>query len=736
MKRFIPIVLLVALAAVVFVRCASAQRENNWWCSGSYWLNFNDGQPADTIRTNSVGGAWTISNRLTGTMLFHLGLGGIYTRLDQPMEHNSWLRGINNGPFDGGDLDYYNIIPFTSFPNKYLALETNGWSDGLNKCWLQYSLVDMLGDGGKGDCDIYNVVVQHNASFKAVTWHHNGCDIWIVCHSALGNTFWSYLLTPQGINAPPVVSRGGIDFKDWPNTSDPTPGALIFDPTGTHLLLGSLDVPQDPAVLFNFDNRTGIVTDPIMLPDARRTQTFEFSPSGKRLYVLHQVADSGEVVQYDVSIHDDSTINASETRVYPVANGFHKESPIELFTGPNEIMYVCQRGNNLGAITHPDLLGAGCGYQDSVFRLAVPKGYDFQYKRCLIESSADCPYHQGKCDSALLADFISRSAGCSANCVSLLDRSTLPATSWLWSAPGAKLSDPHAQYPTACYDSVGDYPVTLIADSPAGRDTIIKMIRVPEQSGVVKLKHTTDTTLGTNASIEVPIDYTLPLGFVGDTLSCTRITYELNYDQSLLVLPMSEAAQRISLPVGWQFESIDSSDGKITITIGDTCFLTTVKFGPTYVHFEIADSMLHLGKITFMTRGNKHETATIKLGYARLCTSPTDYLFCDNVEMDHIAQITVRPEAVSQSATHLGSWSLHPDPAHRQDVTLKHAGGSAVGSVRLKVYDLLGREKWSGSFAFDSKNQVSIPTSDFVAGTYLLRIEDSEGSETIRFEIQ
>jgi PKD repeat protein len=75
---------------------------------------------------------------------------------------------------------------------------------------------------------------------------------------------------------------------------------------------------------------------------------------------------------------------------------------------------------------------------------------------------------------SLAADFVTLTqAVCLGGKVYFMDRSLNVATSWQWSFPGGNPATSTLQNPTIQYDSLGAYPVTLIAANSTGADTLL-----------------------------------------------------------------------------------------------------------------------------------------------------------------------------------------------------------------------------------------------------------------------
>ncbi|MCK9618221.1 MAG: hypothetical protein M0R21_10350 [Lentimicrobiaceae bacterium] len=74
-------------------------------------------------------------------------------------------------------------------------------------------------NGGYGAVTTKNVnlIPGANSTEKVTaTKHANGKDIWIITHGWQNNTYYSFLLTQDGLNTSPVVSNVGlIHFSNY-----------------------------------------------------------------------------------------------------------------------------------------------------------------------------------------------------------------------------------------------------------------------------------------------------------------------------------------------------------------------------------------------------------------------------------------------------------------------------------------------------------------------------------------
>lgn len=199
--------------------------------------------------------------------------------------------------------------------------------------------------------------------------HANGRDLWIIGHERESDIFFAYLLTAQGISAPPVLSRDGFVHQ-----SIQVIGQLKASPNGRRLALavGTINAQQTQGIpsieLLDFDPATGRITNPIIIPPVRfGTYGVEFSPDGTKLYATDP---NWGLFQYDLTAADVAS-SVVQIPIVPVpGEGFSPKQALQL--GPDGRIYVAQRlapftepaAQALGVITEPNRLGVACAYLD------------------------------------------------------------------------------------------------------------------------------------------------------------------------------------------------------------------------------------------------------------------------------------------------------------------------------------------------------------------------------------
>jgi hypothetical protein len=353
-SRFVTVFLLVTIW--ITPRCAHAQKENYAWHFGKHaGLDFRTTPPTPIIGSalNQPEGSASIADRCTGKTLFYSDGKTVWNKNDLPMPNGLGLNGDQSSTQSG------TIIPFPGDPSKYyLFTSDQGGYSGPNK-GVCYSVVDMNLNGGLGDVTIKNVLLLQPATEKLTAIPQpNGQGFWVLAHAFGSNDFVVYSVTAAGVNPTPVISSvGSVHELDNNNTI----GCMVASPNGKMIadcVYGSIGVLE----LFDFDSKTGRVSNCTSLTTRQTYYGLSFSPDNSKLYVSIW-GDLESIYQYDLSSHDPLTIKSSEYRFPDVTVlGFIRP-------GPDGNLYVARIDQKtLGIISNPNGVGASAVY--------TPEGID------------------------------------------------------------------------------------------------------------------------------------------------------------------------------------------------------------------------------------------------------------------------------------------------------------------------------------------------------------------------
>ena len=724
-----------------------AQMENAQWHGARSKLDFRSGHPLedtnnlpDVLFITEQYGYSTICDRQTGEELFTSDGMYIWDRnghfiandpvivTDLSAGASSWTCLITPRPGNAAQFYLFSAARIATNPPEFT---TN---------FLLGAIVDMRQNGGLGGVFHRAIpIALTSAAGAEATWHRNGCDIWLLAHNENwnDNAFLSYLISPSGINPVPVVTRiGNSSFGENAGYA-----SMRFSLSGDHLatILNHPVNPDQPEelALYRFNNQSGALSSYIHLGLMQRPDDAIFSPSDSFLYSTQNGYDPSShpiptyVVQYDLRSGDSATI-ANSGKIISFTQSWDTVGLFGMELGVDGKIYIGSGNKQVGVIEHPDSFGLACGYK----RIQLTKFVPYVRLQNIIESPKNCPYHAGKCDSALMADFIGEpSSDCNGLCVQMKDRSTLPATSWHWSAPKGHPSVSTDQNPIFCFDTAGIYPVTLIASGPAGSDTITQVVRAAFPGQVQALK-VMDTTIRGGDDVEIPINFTLPPGFAFPDSTYAhfdRLEIGLRVDESLFHLPVSEFVQRITLDTGLRVESVDSESHLLRIVISDTGNLTRY-YGENAFNFP--DMICHLGSYRFSSTTTRTDTATLKLAYLQIATTEESYSFCQGFENEYIARVAIQgTNGVTEKMTG-STWRVSPNPAASTDIEVEPPAKVDGKRVVLVLYDVLGRERLRKEAVASQMAPLLISSSLLENGNYYLRIEANNSVQTEKIEVR
>lgn len=321
----------------------------------------------------------------TGQLLFYTNSDSVWNKLNNVMPNGFLVNSM-------GTLSQVIIIPKPLSNSLYYIVTTKMQASG--PLTLQYHVVDMNLNGGLGD-----VVSKNNILFTsniteqiAATFHNNGTDIWLMAHEYGTNNFLAYLVTASSISLTPVISSiGPAQIPCNSNTN--ARGEIKFSPDGNKIAFNGNGV-GDPGydssnilALFDFNNNTGIVSNPINLPYERGDYGLTFSPDNSKLYgttwkaLNFGLSDFNTLYQFDLSSGNPITIANSKQIIYT----FQVSSPYGSFgdikLGPDGKIYVArhltQQGgsDSLGVINTPNQAGVTCNYVHNGFYLGGKTAY-------------------------------------------------------------------------------------------------------------------------------------------------------------------------------------------------------------------------------------------------------------------------------------------------------------------------------------------------------------------------
>ncbi|MUV04075.1 T9SS type B sorting domain-containing protein [Flavobacterium rakeshii] len=402
MKK-ITLLLLLLLSLKAF-----AQKEANYWYFGNKaGLHFLDNGTVQTLSDGQMTtneGCSSISDEL-GNLLFYTDGRTVWDQnhVIMPNANYSTGTGLLGDPSStqsgiivpkADDPNIYYIFTVDEphhentatypnpFPGPYIDGSTIPASDdGLNN-GFNYSIVDLSVTGNNGsigdvttrnvhlvtydDTNIEELKYKCSEKITAVK-NAEGTGYWVITHFI--NKFYAFFVDSNGVNETPVISELEplIPTSGYRRNAI---GCIKISPTGNKLVVAHTQAGTETGettlsgkvYLYDMDNATGEISNPVLIKDNITPYGVEFSPSGKKLYVSYDPAGGlNGVYQYDV---ESSDIPLSQVLITSTP----QSGTLQL--GPNGKIYrAVVASQNLDVINNPEETGIACGYQTNAITL-------------------------------------------------------------------------------------------------------------------------------------------------------------------------------------------------------------------------------------------------------------------------------------------------------------------------------------------------------------------------------
>jgi len=487
--------LFVVLALVSAAESIAQKEAANWYFGQQVGIDFNLGTP---VVTTNITPLWVMEGSAVmsdnnGNILF-------YTDARQIWDRNHIVMPNGSGLIGGGITSSTQaaiIVPWPGSATKYFVFTL---PDGLTALadGFRYHVVDMSLNGGFGNVTTKNVLLNAINSEKITAVKHcNGIDYWVVTHD-MSNNFLVYLVSAAGLSAPTIYAIG-------PTYSIPNydaAGQMKFSPDGSKLAVA---IQRNSIVsLFDFNNATGVISNPLVLNDANLTGAYgiEFSPDATKLYVTLNTLGPPPtgynyyvLHQYDLCTIPSSAIFNTPSYVFRYASSY---PPGPYSQGGNGLqqaidgkIYCAENtgaAQKLGVVNSPNTLGAGCNF--------VPQSLSTAPNMCwlsltsFIQSYFD-PYHTQDSSwlsmtydtTCLNASFLYKLFGQNSTTACLSPNNTPVAVAWNFGDPASGASNSSvAATPNHGFTSAGTYSVSLVVSFNCKKDTIRKLVTVVDCS--------------------------------------------------------------------------------------------------------------------------------------------------------------------------------------------------------------------------------------------------------------
>jgi gliding motility-associated-like protein len=343
----------------LFANAQVSKRADKWYFGYRAGLDFSSGAPTpvtDGALSTWEGCATMCDDR--GNLLFYTDGISVWNK------QHALIPNATNLGADSSTTQAATVLPMPGNPSLYYIFSVDYES---RQGGVQYAILDMNAAGGLGAVLSKNnrLVTRSTEKFTTVK-HCNGKDFWLITHGWDTNEFMAFLLSFNGVSLTPVISRAGM--TDTQNAVRGL-GYLKASPDDKRLAQGLWRA--NTFEIFDFNNATGVVSNPITLtdPDFAGAYGVEFSPSGRFLYAA--TAFSGNVYQFD--LQRNTTSNALITSKLLVGKITTRESFKlgALQMAPNGKIYMAiNKQTYLGVIENPEVPGTGSNFRQNGIALA------------------------------------------------------------------------------------------------------------------------------------------------------------------------------------------------------------------------------------------------------------------------------------------------------------------------------------------------------------------------------
>jgi gliding motility-associated-like protein len=404
--KFKNIILFITL---IFSTFLYSQREASFWYFGyEAGINFNSGSPVALTNGKliTIEGCTTISDA-NGKLLFYTDGSIVYNANHQIMPNGTGLLGHSSStqsaiivPNPSNPFSYYIFtVDQPNDKNDGIGKNPDGKNDGLN-----YSEVNMNLQGGLGDINsskkniqliTYNQNNHDEVEFKCSekitsVQHADGISYWVITHFI--DKFYAFKISKSGVQSNPIIS--------YTSTKVPTTGYvnnglgyLKSSPNGKKLAIahastrnnnetspkGELIRDTGKALLYDFNNASGYVSNQILLLSDINPYGIEFSSKSKKLYLSANNADSeGFITGSSLFQFDLENINIPSSKITIKENTFNAGA-LQLAIDEKIYRAGYKRSDDgnpfLSVINNPEADGISCNFYENAVSLNGKKAF-------------------------------------------------------------------------------------------------------------------------------------------------------------------------------------------------------------------------------------------------------------------------------------------------------------------------------------------------------------------------
>ena len=332
-----------------------AQKEGlYWYFGGNAGLKFHSGQPEVLLngKLSTAEGCSAISSP-HGELLFYTDGITVYNANHQVMENGNDLLGSPSATQSGV------IVPVPNDTTMFYIFTVNSLE--FEHTGFRYSLVDLNANNGFGAvvAGEKNILITDMSTERVTSVHHqNDYGVWVIMHEWESSRFRSYLITSEGIDLEnPVYSTvGSYHGVSNSNIRDGI-GYMKISPAGNKLAVAIAG--QDIVEVFDFDDVTGEISNPIQLEVDTLPYGVEFSSGAEFLYASERKGD--KIYQWDMQAGSPEEIINSREVVVILENPFGGA----LQMASDGKIYIARKSKfYLSVINSPEKKGAACGFAE------------------------------------------------------------------------------------------------------------------------------------------------------------------------------------------------------------------------------------------------------------------------------------------------------------------------------------------------------------------------------------
>lgn len=452
---------------LISIALPSQNETKKWFFGDCLGLDFVTIIPTaiSTSSMKSVGGCSSIAD-INGNLLFYTNGKTIYNKFHQVMSNGNSLAG------DSTATQAALIVKQPGNQNKYFVFTAGNAFN--NTQGLYYSIIDMALSAGSG-----SVISKNNFLFSSITQklcgtrHCNNSDVWILTHEWNNNNFQSYLLSAAGLGVPIISSVGAIHSGNLGGNA----GEMKVSPNGQRIGITTRDVGK--IELYDFDNATGVVSNPFTLEGNLQWPNFslscDFSPDGTKFYATSGVQNtSGALIQWDLCAGSPNSILNSKTTLTTGTNVFG------LQVASDGKIYLSHQSYSLGVIHKPNLAGTNCNFIPFDLKISTNSKTSETFFPNFISSNfrsqASFTYSTS-CQTAYFTSSVTSSSS-TTSCNGAI--STPTAVSWNFGDPASGSNNVSSlANPVHNYSGAGTFTAQMIAYHKCYTDTIRQQVVVP-----------------------------------------------------------------------------------------------------------------------------------------------------------------------------------------------------------------------------------------------------------------